>query len=82
MSQAKVEQYKKEKANRRKTLAREKAGRIAGRVCAVVILLGIVGWAGYSGYKYYEDNRPVETYYTDISSISDYINGLDDTEAE
>ena len=46
MSQAKVEQYKKDKANRKKIMAKEKAKRIAGRTCAWVILLAIVGWAG------------------------------------
>jgi hypothetical protein len=76
MSQAKVEKYKHEKANRRKTMAREKAGRIVGRICAVVILLGIVGWASYSGYQYYEDNRPVETYYADVTPITDYLDSI------
>jgi hypothetical protein len=82
MSQAKVEKYKKEKANRKKTLAREKAGRMAGRICACVILLGIVGWAGYSGYQYYEDNKPTETFYADVSALSDYLTDLSSTEAE
>jgi hypothetical protein len=77
MSQAKVDKYKQEKANRKQTMAREKAGRIAGRICAWVILLAIVGWAGYSGYSYYEDNLPTSTYYTDVSALSDYLNGLD-----
>ena len=39
MSQAKVEQYKKDKANRKKIMANEKAKRSAGRTCAWVILL-------------------------------------------
>ena len=34
MSQAKVEQYKKDKANRKKTMKKEKMQRIAGRICA------------------------------------------------
>jgi hypothetical protein len=81
MSQAKVEKYKKEKANRKKTLAREKVQRMIGRVCAWVILLAIVGWAGYSGYQYYEDNRPTETYYADVSALTDYMSSLS-TDAE
>lgn len=76
MSQAKVEQYKKEKANRKKTLARGKAKRLAGRICAWVILIAIVGWAGYTGYQYYEDNKPTKTFYTDVSALSDYLSGL------
>lgn len=81
MSQAKVEQYKKEKANRKKTLARNKVKRLAGRICAWVILAAIVGWAGYSGYQYYEDKKPAKTFYTDISPVSDYLSSLN-TEAE
>ena len=46
MSQAKVEQYKKDKANRKKTMKKEKMQRIAGRICACAILVVIVGWAG------------------------------------
>ena len=81
MSQAKVERYKKEKANRKKIMAKEKAARIAGRVCAWAILIVIVGWAGYTGYQYYESTRPTKTIYTDTSAMSDYIQGLDSTEA-
>ena len=51
MSQAKVEQYKKDKANRKKTMKKEKIQRIAGRICACAILVVIVGWAGYTGYQ-------------------------------
>ena len=79
MSQAKVEQYKKDKANRKKIMAKEKAKRIAGRTCAWVILLAIVGWAGYTGYEYYEANQPKKTIYTAVSAISDYLSGLEQT---
>ena len=81
MSQAKVERYKKEKANRKKIMAKERAARIAGRVCAWAILIVIVGWAGYTGYQYYEDNRPSKTFYTYVSAVSDYLSGLN-TETE
>ena len=52
MSQQKVEQYKKDKANRKKILAREKfRTRVAG--CAVgIVCLAIVGYIGYSVYDY------------------------------
>ena len=82
MSQAKVEQYKKDKANRKKTMKKEKMQRIAGRICACVILVVIVGWAGYTGYQYYEQNRPTKTIYADTTAISDYVKGLDSTETQ
>ena len=49
MSQAKVDRYKEEKANRKKILAKEKRKRITGIICGWVIAVLIVGWAGYSG---------------------------------
>lgn len=81
MSQAKVEQYKKEKANRKKTMAKEKAKGVFARVCACIILLAIVGWAGYSGYQYYEENRPTKTYYADNSALTEYLSSQN-TQAE
>lgn len=76
MSQAKVEQYKKDKANRKKIMAKEKAQRIAGKVCAWVILLAIVGWAGYTGVEYYQSKQPLKSVYTNLSAVTDYVNGL------
>ena len=76
MSQAKVEKYKQEKANRKKTLAREKAKRLALRICAWAILVAAIGWAGFAGYQYYEDKKPAKTFYTDISAVSEYVDAL------
>ena len=76
MSQAKVDQYKKEKANRKKIMAKEKAQRIFAKVCVTVVLLGLVGWAGYTGYQTYEDKKPSKTIYADVSAVSDYMSGL------
>ena len=70
MSQAKVDKYKKEKANRKKEI-----------ICGCAILVAIVGWAGYTGYNYYEDNKPAQTYYTNTSAVSSYVSGLN-TEAQ
>ena len=67
MSQAKVEQHKKDKANRKKIMAKERVQRLAVRICAVVVLVAIVGWAGYTGYQYYESTRPTKTIYTWIT---------------
>lgn len=84
MSQAKVEQYKKDKANRRKIMRKEKAQRVAGRVCAWLILLALVGWAGYSGISAYLSKQPAKSIYADLTSLTDYIDSLnpEETEAE
>ena len=81
MSQEKVDRYKKEKANRKKTNARNKVKRAAARVVTVVVLAVLVGWGGYSVYKYNENSRPVECYKADLTAVNDYINGLTSTEA-
>ena len=76
MSQAKVDKYKNEKANRKKTNARNKVKRVIARIVAAAAVVALVGWGGYSGYQYYEKSRPVNCYYADISAVSDYLQGL------
>ena len=76
MSQAKVDRYKEEKKNRRKIMAKEKRVRIASYAAACVVAVGVLGWAGYSGYRAYENNKPVETIYTNLDAISDYMTSL------
>lgn len=46
MSQAKVDKYKKEKANRKKEMAKQKTEKIIGIICGCAILVAIVGWVG------------------------------------
>ena len=73
MSQAKVDKYKNEKANRKKTNARNKVKRVIARIVAAAAVVALVGWGGY---QYYEKSRPVNCYYADISAVSDYLQGL------
>ena len=75
MSQAKVDKYKNEKANRKKTNARNKVKRVIARIVAAAAG-NALGGGGYSGYQYYEKSRPVNCYYADISAVSDYLQGL------
>ena len=76
MSQAKVDQYKKEKANRKKIMAREKVKRVLARICLTAVLLVLAGWAGMTVYSVYEDKKPSKTFYADVSAVSDYMDGL------
>lgn len=80
MSQAKVDQKKELKANRKKIVAREKRQRIAAMVCGWVVLIAVVGWAGYSVYNSYEQNKPMETIYANLDAINDYTSSLSATE--
>lgn len=77
MSQAKVNKYKEEKANRKKIMRREKIKQACARVVAWAILLAIVAWAGVSGYNYYESKRPAKTYVSDVTAIEEYLSSID-----
>lgn len=80
MSQAKVDRYKQEKANRKKIMAQEKRKHILAVACGWIVAIAIIGWAGYSAYNVYENNKPMETIYANLDSINDYMDSLDTAE--
>ena len=82
MSQAKVDQYKKEKANRKKTIVRDNIKRRCAIVAAWIVVIAIVGWAGASVYTLYENSKPAQTFTADTTAITDYLNDLAAEDAE
>lgn len=82
MSQAKVDQYKKEKANRKQTMAREKVKRTIAKICGTIIGIVLVAWIGVSTVDFVKESRPVETIYCKMDAVSDYLTDLyaEDTE--
>lgn len=72
MSQEKVDRHKQEKANRKRTMKKQKYKSIAARACAVVVCAAIVGWGGYSIYNWYEGSRPTEYLTIDSSALDTY----------
>lgn len=76
MSQAKVDQYKKEKANRKETLAKEKRNKKITKLCAGVVVAVLAVWIGVSTVNAVKANRPVETIYCETTELDNYINGL------
>ena len=48
MSQAKVDRYKEEKKNRKKTMAKEKRLHLLAVVCGWLVVIALAGWAGVS----------------------------------
>lgn len=76
MSQAKVDQYKKEKANRRETMAKEKRNRMISRICWSVAGVALLVWIGFSSVTFVQENRPVETIYCDTAELDSYLNSL------
>ena len=76
MSQAKVDRYKQEKANRKKIMAQEKRKHTLSVICGWVIAIALIGWAGYSGYQMYENSKPMETIYANLDSINNYMESI------
>ena len=72
MSQAKVDRYKEEKANRKKVMRKEKiANRL--RKCAVaVVAAALVVWIEYSAYNMYESSRPVKEAEVNYQSVDTF----------
>lgn len=76
MSQAKVDQYKKEKANRKATVAKEKRQKMIAKICGSVVALVLVAWVGISIADFVIESRPVKTIYCETTEIDNYLDGL------
>ena len=77
MSQAKVERYKEEKRNRKETMERDKKKRMVSTAALAVVGVVLLGWIGTSAYQVYENSKPMETIYTDLTALDDYMAGLE-----
>ena len=86
MSQAKVDRYKEEKANRKKTMKKEKTLHIISTICTTVVCAVIIGWIGYSAYGYFRtgDSSSTTASRTEVNvdALSDYLNTLQTTDSE
>ncbi|HJB83315.1 MAG TPA: hypothetical protein H9711_09220 [Candidatus Mediterraneibacter intestinavium] len=76
MSQEKVDRYKKEKANRKKTMRREKAMSIVRKAVLTVAALALIGWLGYSAYDIYDSNKERVVAEVNYDAVTDYLNSL------
>lgn len=77
MSQEKVDRYKKEKANRKKIMKKEKIKSTLACTAGILVCVAIVGWAGYSGYHKWETSKPAVTTEVSLDALSDYLGGLE-----
>ena len=76
MSQAKVDQYKKEKANRKETLAKEKRQKMTMKLCTSAVLVVLVAWIGISTADFIYESRPKEKIYVQTTEIDKYLEDL------
>lgn len=84
MSQKKVDAYKREKANREKTLKKEKRMAFLEKAAGILVCLAIVAWIGYSVYGKVTQEQETQTTETvmDASAIDDYTNSLTETASD
>ena len=76
MSQEKVDRYKKEKANRKKIMRREKAMSVVRKLILTVAALALIGWLGYSAYGIHEENKERVVAEVNYDAVTDYLNTL------
>ena len=78
MSQKKVDAYKKEKANRSKTIRKEKRILLVEKIAAIAVCAVVVCWVGFSVYSKATANKTVEVIDTQVNmdAIDDFIQGL------
>ncbi len=80
MSQAKVDQHKKQKANRKKEMRKEKLERTAVGVLGVVIVAAICVWIGYSVYGKTTGDTGADAESSAVTvntdAVDDYLDGL------
>ena len=76
MSQEKVDRYKKQKANRKQIMRRQKMMSVLRKTVLAVVALALVAWIAYSAYDIYESNQVRAVAEVDYSAITDYLNGL------
>ena len=84
MSQEKVDKYKKEKANRKQIMRREKMVNLLRKCVVGIVGLILVGWIGYSAYGTYESSKPkeeVQIDYTAVNELQDRLATVQEEEA-
>lgn len=82
MSQEKVDKYKKEKANRKQTMKREKLQNVLRKCMVGVVAVLLIWWIGYSAYGTYESKKPKEEVEIDYTALTDFSEKLSEAAKE
>ena len=76
MSQAKVDQYKKEKANRKQIMRKQKMMNLARKAVLSLAGLALIGWLGYSAWDMYESGKERVVAEVNYDAVTDYLDSL------
>lgn len=76
MSQAKVDRYKQEKANRKKIMKKQHMMNILRKCVLSLAAIALVGWLGYSAYVTHESKQERAVAEVNYDAVNNYISGL------
>ena len=76
MSQAQVDLYKKEKANRKQIMRKQKMMNFARKAVLSLAALALIGWLGYSAWDMYESGKERVVAEVNYDSVTEYLNNL------
>lgn len=76
MSQAKVDRYKQEKANRKKIMKKQRMINILRKCVLSLAAIALVGWLGYSAYVTHESKQERAVAEVNYDAVNNYISGL------
>ena len=82
MSQAKVDRYKAEKANRKQAMRKQKLIKNLDIILVVLIIAALVGWIGFSVYQHKMEQQATQTTDINLDAISNYSADLNADEEE
>ncbi len=82
MSQEKVDKYKKEKANRKKLMKKEKLENAVRKCVVALIGLLLVCWIGYSAYDVYDSGKEPEKAEVDYQAFNDFPQDITEAAAQ
>ena len=75
MSQAKVDRYKEQKANRQQIMPKQKREKMMWKVGGSVVAVALVVWIGFSAFnKFYVPPRTA--YEVNTAAMDEYLNTL------
>lgn len=76
MSQEKVDRYKKEKANRKQIMRKQKMMSFVRKGVLTLVAVALIGWLGYSAYDMYESGKERVVAEVNYDAVTNYLNSL------
>lgn len=80
MSQTKVDNYKEEKANRRRLRRKHRLYNLMRKCLVVFVGVILLGWITYSAYHTYEEKQSRPEVEIDYSALQNFQSNLDKAE--